>query len=84
MAAYVVVWTDYGVDPPVAVKADIYSEREPSCTLHVLPNCVLEVGRSDEPYHVSRQRAIDKVEELAKDQPMYAWIAKQIEELSLG
>lgn len=80
MPAYVVVWTDYGVDPPVAIKAGIYSEKEPSCTLQVLPHCVLEVGGNDEPFAVCKAKAEARVAELAKDQPMFQWIEQQLEE----
>lgn len=84
MPAYVIVWTDYGVDPPVAVKAGIYSEKEPSCTLQVLPHCVLEAGSVEDSYAVCREKAMARVTEFAKDQPMFKWIEQQIEESFFG
>lgn len=80
MYAYVVVWIDYGSDPPVAVRADICSEEHPSSNMMVVPHCVLKVGHPLWSYDECLTKAEFEVSELARAAPEFKWIQGKLEQ----
>jgi hypothetical protein len=78
--AYVIVWIDYGCDPPVAVQADICSEEHPSSNMRVVPHCVLQIGHPLWSYDECLDKAELEVSEMASNFPQFAWIQKKLEE----
>ena len=82
MGAYVVVWLDYTLTPPTAVRAGIYSEESPSSTTHVLPHCVMHIPGED--FGAASVEAFDVINQRAKFEPQFQWIAKQLGTYPLG